>query len=182
MFERRHCVHSVQILQLLLRIKTSAGCRRTLFLKSDRNPYLQQLPPCLLPWTPFCAWCHGMGFNVQLSMQVTSVVWAVHVTVCRQTCAIIWIAKQKKSKKKKDKPELSIKACSVIVVILLFISTFWVSVRHGTHVIFRAGCGCTCDNDVSAGIFCSQQGTWGYCSAILDESCQCFVLPERVPH
>lgn len=53
-------------------------------------------------------------------------------------------------------------------------------VRHSARVIFRAGCRGTWDSDVSAAIFCSQQGSWGYYAAILDEPCQCFMLPERV--
>lgn len=33
-------------------------------------------------------------------------------------------------------------------IILLFINTIWLPIRHTAHVISRDGCGGTCDNDV----------------------------------
>lgn len=61
-------------------------------------------------------------------------------------------------------------------IILLFISTIWLPIRHTARVISRDGCGGTCDNDVSPRIFFSQKCTWGYCAAILDEPRYSFTL------
>lgn len=117
------------MIQLLLRIKM-AGTRHSfkhLTVTASFNSFRH---------VRFRKHCSVRGvINVQLGMQVASGAWVVHVTVCRQTCTVIWTAKQKK-KKLSNQSELSIKSCSVNVAILLFISDVWMPVKHSARVIY----------------------------------------------
>lgn len=67
-------------------------------------------------------------------------------------------------------------ACFPPDIILLFINTMRLPIRHKAHLVSRDGCGGTWDNDVSPRISFSQKCAWGYSATILDEPRSSFMF------